>query len=89
MIDVSIIKHNDSEYSIKTSIFEKGEHKAQIKVLYLYEVRTTGSTSFQKIRTIYDANVDDTKFNIEKYKGIFDKLVDKLTRKYGFTTILI
>lgn len=88
MIDVSIVKYDGSAYSIKSSIFDKSG-KALLKVLYLYEVKLTGGASYQKIRTMYDASVDNTKFNNVKYKGIFDKLIEELTKKYGYTTIMI
>lgn len=89
MIDISIINYNNVAYSIKSSIFLRDDNIAVLKIINMYEVRMESATSYQKIRTIFESSMDDQKFNTTKYNGIFEKLVNKLSKKYKLSHIYI
>ena len=79
-----------NNYSVKTSLFQQSDGSVLLKVLYIYEVKMIpgSSSSYNKVKTIFDSK-DGEKLNIVRYKGIFDKLIQKLSKKYALTKIVI
>ena len=81
--------HGNS-YSVKTSLFQQSDGSVLLKVLYIYEVKMIqgSSSSYNKVKTVFDSK-NGEKLNIVRYKGIFDKLIQKLSKKYALTKIVI
>lgn len=87
MIDISIINSNNKNYSIKSKLlFNDNRDSIKMTILSVDEIDKNSNTSFSRIKTIYSSNTEN-QFNNIRYKDIFNKLVETISKKYKVVNI--
>ena len=87
MIDISIINSNNKNYSIKSKLlFNNNRDSIKMTILSVDEIDKNSNTSFSRIKTIYSSNTEN-QFNNIRYKDIFNKLVETISKKYKVVNI--
>lgn len=83
MIEISVISSNSKEYSIKSKLTKINDDAIKIKILTVDEINKVSSTSFTRLKNIYDyRSIDAGEFNIIKFNDLFNKLIKNISNKY-------
>ena len=90
MIDISIVDVNGKSYSVKSVLEKMDSERTSMKILRIYEVNRTSSTSFNKVRTLFEIDPEiGNRFPSSAFPQLFNAITSFVGRKYKIPILVM
>ena len=88
MVDSFMLRNDNKTFNVRVNVDYVDEAKTTLKVhvLEISEVQKTSQTSSRKVKDVYVSD-STSHWNGKTNKGLLDKIVNMLSKKYKVSTI--